>query len=629
MRHLLIGTAGHVDHGKTSLIKALTGIDADRLIEEKKRGITIDLGFAHMPLEGSGSASIIDVPGHEKFVKNMLAGAGGIDLVLLVIAADDGVMPQTREHLGILELLGTELGIIVITKTDLVDEEWLSLITEDVKNFASGSFLAEAPILHASTHTGQGIGELKELIETKIKQAPEKKLDTPFRLPVDRVFTMDGFGTVVTGTLIEGTIKTGDIAQIYPGSEEVRIRGVQVHGKDVDISYAGQRVAINLAGLHKEQIKRGDTLAMPKSLCATQMLDVKLSVLKDSAREVKSGQKLHFHYGTASVVCKAVLMDTLKLTKGGECFAQLRFAEEIAVKRGDPFVLRFYSPTETIGGGVILNEQPKKFRKSRLAETIGLMKELDEGDISSHILQMIDQGGITAIRDVLNRFGVTEQELKNLELIFVGTKNVMTKKHSEKIKNTLISHLKDFHGKFPLLPSIGKEELRSQALPKIKPIDFDILLKIFDDCISTQGDQVKLASFSITYTNEQEGIKNDILGKLRDAGTSPPALEDLLSPFKKRAQAKQVLDGAITAGEVILTEPGIAFHKDIIEDAKKTFANLAANGSVSLADFRDSLGTSRKFALSILEYFDKHKFTKKTGDSRIIYPNMSGKNHLD
>ena len=622
MRHLLIGTAGHVDHGKTALIKALTGIDADRLAEEKKRGITIDLGFAHMALDGGGCASIIDVPGHEKFVKNMLAGAGGIDLVLLVIAADDGVMPQTREHLGILELLGTELGIIVVTKTDLVDEEWLSLVVEDVKNFSKGSFISDAPIMHVSSLTGQGIDELKEMINKKIAAAPEKKINIPYRLPVDRVFTMDGFGTVVTGTLIEGTVKPGDLAQIYPGGDEARIRGIQVHGADIEASYAGQRVAINLAGGRKEQIKRGDTLALPKSICVTQMLDVKLSVIKDTPREIKSGQKLHFHYGTASIVCKVVLMDSAKLAKGDEGYAQLRFTEKVAVKRGDPFVLRFYSPTETIGGGVVLNEQPKKFRKARMAETVDIMKELDGGDFFSSILQLISQDGITKLEDIKNRFGITSQDIDKLKsrLIFVGTKNVMSKEFGEKINKALINRLEDFHRKFPLQQGISKEELRSQVLPSIKPADFDTLLRVLEDCIATRGDQVKLASHKIVYTEEQESIKNDILVSLLNAGTSPKTLEDLLSPHKKKSSlTKQVLDALITDGDAVMTEPGIIFHKDILADAKKTFAELAAKGSVSLADFRDNLGTSRKFALSILEYFDRTKYTKKTGDSRVLF----------
>ena len=626
MKHLLIGTAGHVDHGKTALIKKLTGIDTDRLPDEKKRGITIDLGFARMKLEDGNVASIIDVPGHEKFIKNMLAGAGGIDLVLLVVAADDGVMPQTREHLGILELLGTNAGIIVVTKTDLVDAGWLELISEDIKNFVGKSFLKDAPIAYVSSHTGQGIDELKKLIAQKIAVSPGKNTAAPPRLPVDRVFTMDGFGTVATGTLIEGTLSMGGTVQIFPSMEEARIRGLQVHGSEVKTAYAGQRVAVNLSGVSKENLKRGDTLASPNTLQATRMIDVKINIFNDAKRELKSGQKLHFHYGTACILCKVVLMDKEKLSAGMEGYAQLRFLEAAAVKRGDPFVLRFYSPTTTVGGGTVLNEYPKKYRKSRKPETIKAMESLEHGDASSHILQAIDSAGFAKLDDIKNRFAHEAAEwanalnkLANDGLIaFVGEKHVISHVLREKTEYEITNCLKNYYADNPLQKGIRKEELRSQIMPGVSQNLFDSLLALYDAALTTINGKVGLKGHAISYTKEQGEIKKAIEKYLLDAGCSPPPLSDLLANFHKKSSktASQVMDALIEEGTVVLTEPGMVFHANVVAGAKNAFSSLAAKGSVTLAVFRDEIKTSRKFALSLLEYFDKTKFTKKTGDSR-------------
>ena len=630
MKHLLIGTAGHVDHGKTSLIKCLTDIDTDRLKEEKKRGITIDLGFAHMKLPGGESASIIDVPGHEKFVKNMLAGAGGIDLVLLVIAADDGVMPQTREHLGILEFLGTREGIVVITKTDLVDSDWLGLITEDVKNFVTGTFLKNAPIAYVSTHTGEGINELREHIVKSIACAQAKNIKAPPRLPVDRVFTMDGFGTVVTGTLIEGSLTTGSSISIFPKKIEARIRGLQVHGLEVETAYAGQRVAVNLSGIGKESIKRGDTLAIKENLRTTRMLDVKLSVMKDTKRELRSGRKFHFHYGTASVLCKAVLFEKRTLSAGMEAYAQLRFAEDIAMRRGDPFVLRFYSPTETIGGGKVLNEHPKKFRPAQAGDAIKTLENLEHGDVSSHIFEAIDSAGLVKIEDIKSRFALPANEwdaeigklLEEGMIVLVGEKHVFSHKLHGKTAEELRLRLKNFHGKNPLQLGIKKEELRSQAMPKVSPGVFDALLLVFGDFLKQSDGKIGLVEHKVTYTKEQEAIRLIIEKSLLEGGYNPPGLTELMDTFPKKEQktAAQVMEAMINDGLAVLTEPGIVFHKKTVEGSRETLIALGENGAFTLAQFRDAVGTSRKFALSLLEHFDRTKFTKKTGDLREVIP---------
>ena len=351
MKNIIIGTAGHVDHGKTALIKALTGIETDRIKEEKKRGITIELGFAYLDLPDGEKAGIIDVPGHEKFVKNMLAGAGGIDLALLVIAADEGFMPQTREHLGILSLLNIPEGIIVITKKDMVDEDWLEIVCDDIRNEVKGTFLENAQMIPVSSYTGEGIEELKQAIFQLIDQKTQiKNLDVPFRIPIDRIFSVEGFGTVITGTLIEGKMKVGDPVTIYPSRIESRIRNLQVHSHDVEEAYAGQRVAVNLAGLKKSDLNKGDVVAVPDSMHTTMMIDIKLTILKDCEREILNATRLHLYHGARDVLCKVVLLDRDSISAGESCYAQLRLEEEIAVKTGDRFVLRFYSPLETIGG---------------------------------------------------------------------------------------------------------------------------------------------------------------------------------------------------------------------------------------------------------------------------------------
>ena len=364
MKHVIIGTAGHVDHGKTALIKALTGIETDRLQEEKKRGITIELGFAHLDWADGTQAGIVDVPGHEKFIKNMLAGAGGIDLAMLVVAADDGFMPQTVEHLDILTLLGVKDGIVVITKADTVDPEWLEMMQEEIHQRVEGSFLEGKPIMAVSAFTGQGIPELKEALHGLVHNASEKSMRVPFRLPVDRVFSVDGFGTVVTGTLIEGSMHEGDAAELVPSGAQTRIRNLQVHGKDVETAYAGQRVAVNLAGLKKTDIQRGDCVAKPDSVRTSRMLDVRLQNLRSSRRVIQNDTQVHLYHGASVLLAKVVLLGQDELRPGESCYAQLRLSESIATKKGDRFVIRFFSPLETIGGGVILDDQPRRHKRS-------------------------------------------------------------------------------------------------------------------------------------------------------------------------------------------------------------------------------------------------------------------------
>jgi len=627
MKHILVGTAGHVDHGKTALIRVLTGIETDRLAEEKSRGITIDLGFAHMNLPGGETVSIVDVPGHEKFIKNMLAGAGGIDLVLLVIAADDGVMPQTREHLGILQLLRAKDGIIVLTKCDLVDDEWQGLVCEDISGVVADTFLYDAPIACVSSHTGQGIDKLKQLINDKIERATAKNIAVPFRIPVDRVFSADGFGTVVTGTLIEGSLKQGDEVGIYPGGANGRVRNLQVHSHQTEAAYAGQRVAVNLSGVRREDILRGQVLARVGTLQPTRMLDVKLSLLKDSPREIKSGSRLHFHYGTQTSLCKAALIDADKLSPGQTGYAQLRFAEEVAVKNGDSFVVRFYSPVETIGGGVVLNIAPKKHRKGRVAATIKSLEALEDGDMGTQICQaIVNQGGIAQLEKLQKHFGLDDaawaHEIDKLtaqsRISLLVEDSVIDENYRETMGVAIAKLLSEYHQRNPLQRGMRKEELRSRVMPKEKLALFDAILKLYT--LRVNDGYVALCDFEVSYTKEQSQIRDDIMFKLKEGAFVPPSIDELLAPHKKSKAAQAVLDALLADETIISTELGVIFDYEIICQAKESFIDLSGHGTdaVTLAQFRDKVQTSRKFALSLLEYFDRSGFTRKVGDSRVL-----------
>ena len=556
----------------------------------------------------------------------MLAGAGGIDLVLLVIAADDGIMPQTREHLGILQLLSAKSGIIVLTKCDLVDDEWRGLVAEDVRQAVAGTFLHDAPLIPVSSQTGQGIAELKEIIREKIETATAKNNFAPFRIPVDRVFSAEGFGTVVTGTLIEGTMRQGDGIVVYPTGDTGRVRNLQVHGNSVETAYAGQRVAVNISGLHREELLRGHVLAPEGTIQPTRMLDVKLTIMADSPREIKTGSRLHFHYGTAGLLCKAQLIGAEKLLPGQTGYAQLRFAEEVAVKNGDSFVLRFYSPIETVGGGVALNIAPKKHRRGRADAAIKALEALESGDTGTQIVQaIVSMGGIAPLDELQKRFGLDDstwaQELESLtkagRVTRLGPGHAMADSFRDALGDKITKQLKVYHKDNPLHQGIRQEELRSRVLPEHKPAFFDMVLRLYHDLHVCDG-RVALAGFKVAYTSQQLQIRDAIIAGLKQGGFAPPAVDELMGKDKKNAQ--KILDALISEGTVISTEPGMMFTADTVDEAKDAVRSLAeaGEGTVTLAQFRDKVQTSRKYALSILEYFDRTGYTRKLGDSRVL-----------
>ena len=585
MKHVIIGTAGHVDHGKTVLIKALTGIDTDRLAEEKRRGITIDLGFAHLDWTDGAQAGIVDVPGHEKFIKNMLAGAGGIDLALLVIGADEGVMPQTVEHLDILSLLGIRDGLVVLTKADLVDDGWLELVRTQAADLVRGTFLEGKPILPVSAVTGAGLPELKEALHRLVLDAREKSALAPFRLPIDRVFSMDGFGTVVTGTLIEGAVRPGDTVELVPSGLSGRVRAVQVHGKAVDTACAGQRAALNLTGLKKEDIRRGDAAVKPGSVHPSRMLDVRLRCLADARRTILSGSQVHLYHGTSVQLAKAVLLDRDELPTGQDCYAQLRLTEPIAAKSGDRFVIRFYSPVETIGGGTVLGPCPPRHKRYDPA-VLDALAIREQGSAAQRLMQAADSCG-TALPTAAQLAESSGLDTDTLAQVMA--------------------------------------ELRQKLFRGTEPAEGDALLGIFlqEGRVRYTAGRYALTEFSVRLTRHQAALREELLDRFRQGDMEPEPMETVLSglPLREQPEARQVLESLLTGGDLVRLSPELCWHKDIWQAALEALQALcAADGTVTLAALRDALGTTRKYALLFLEACDRRRITVREGNLRRLDP---------
>lgn len=633
MKHIIIGTAGHVDHGKTSLIKALTGRQTDRLQEEQKRGITIDLGFAWLDLPDGGKAGIVDVPGHERFVHNMLAGAGGIDLALLVVAADEGVMPQTAEHLAILDLLDIKQGLIVMTKIDLVDPDWLDLAEETVREAVAGTIFDQAPLFRASAYTGEGIGDIREALFQLVADLPEKNPELAFREPIDRVFSVEGFGTVITGTIFEGRVKPGDRLMVYPQGQEVRVRSVQVHEKDVAEAFAGQRTAVNLAQISRDQLARGQVLASPHSLEVSQILDVEIRVPANSPFAIKDRSRLHFHYGAAEVLCQVRLLGAESLEAGERGLARLNFQDDVCLKYRDPFVLRFFSPVVTVGGGHVLDPCPRTFRIKEEAWQARL-QELQQADEPSRLLLALDSGSphFDPLTKALNRTGLDQveparleqicQELVAKELAFPLTGQIyLSTAFLHKLGRSCQHILEAFHQAQPLKGGMRREALRTTLLPDVK---LDYTDKILDYLLSQklikeEAGLLALPDFNFSLTPQQEKIQEQMLAQYLAAGFSPPENADLLAPFSKQARAEDLLSNLIDRGDLVRLDDKLNLHPQYLEEAKAyVVAHIQEQGSLKLADFRDHINSSRKYAVAILDYFDRIKLTRMKGEVRIL-----------
>ena len=630
MKSVIVGTAGHIDHGKTALVKALTGIDADRLEEEKRRGITIDIGFANLELPMPDGETLrlgfVDVPGHERFVRNMLAGVGGIDLVLLVIAADESIKPQTREHFDICRLLSVRRGITVLTKSDAVDRETLDVVRLEVEEFLRGSFLGHpSPIVAVSSLTGAGIGDLKRELARVAGEVPARDSSAIARLPIDRVFTMKGFGTVVTGTLLSGSIRKEDELELFPTGRRVRVRGVQVHGKASERAVAGQRTALNLAGATTEELARGMMLAPASTFHATSRVDVELSLLT-TAKPLKDRARVHFHSYTSESVATVVLYGKKQVPPGETAFAQLRLSEPALLLPGDRFIIRQFSPVVTIGGGVVVENAPPK----RVKDAAGyahllkmLTEELRVGMLRARVTASGARG--LGIAEAVARTGWPAQQIifaasASPEIVRIGD-IFISKPALEFARKDLISALDAFHKHNALVAGMSKEELRGR-FSELAP---DVFAHLFDEALQAKkievaGELVRLTGRGVVMKDEEAESKKIIEAAFATAGLKVPALKDVLGGLRlDKGRAQKIVTLLLRDKVLVKISDDLVFHRDALVDLRKRMAaEKTKSPKIDVARFKDLTGVSRKYAIPLLEYLDREHVTRRVGDERVI-----------
>jgi selenocysteine-specific elongation factor len=629
---IILGTAGHIDHGKTALVKAVTGIDTDRLKEEKERGITIELGFAYLDLPSGRRVGVVDVPGHERFVKNMVAGAMGMDLVALVVAADEGVMPQTREHLEICQLLGVKKGLIVLTKKDMVDEEWLELVTEDVRDFVAGTFLEGAPLLAVSSTTGDGIEAFVSTVDHLVSEVTPKAPVGPYRLPVDRVFSAKGFGTVVTGTSISGHISVGDDVCIYPRGLKSKIRGIQIHGGNVQEAQPGLRTALNLHGIDREQVVRGDVVSLPESLHPSYLLDLQFLYLASADRRLKHRSPVRFHVGTAEVIGRMYLQGD-ELAPGTEAFAQIKLDDPVAVLPGDHYVIRSYSPIRTIGGGRILHPVPRKRKRTRPE----LWKELETiaGGVPEELISYhVERSGIRGLSqpEIAMRSGVYGKRLnRELERLLSAQKVVKLDSEGQKylhgtvyegLKAKAVTILQSYHKANPLVQGLSKEELKSRLFPRL--VDSRVFQRLLADMVKSgdvfqEKDLVRLSTHRVALGEKEEALRKRIVGLFRESGLQPPSRTEAVDKVgEDAASAARIFDLLVREGELVRLKEDLFFHRVALESLKDMVVRfIKEHGELGINDFRDLTGgLSRKYMIPLLEYFDNQHVTLRIGDTR-------------
>ena len=633
MKHIILGTAGHVDHGKTSLVKALTGVDTDRLKEEKERGITIELGFASLPLKSGDTLGVVDVPGHEKFVKNMVAGATGIDLVLLVIAADEGVMPQTSEHLDICTLLGIRNGVIALTKTDLVDADWLVLVQDDIRQYMKTTFLDGAPIIPVSAVTGEGIAELAAAVEELALRIGERGDSGLFRISVDRVFTMKGFGSVVTGTLVSGRVSVGDTVEILPQRIHAKVRGIQVHNESQESAEAGQRTAINLQGIERAVLNRGDVVAHPGIFEPSERLDVYLEYLKGTGRVMKNRAIVRFHAGTSEIMARVILLDREELKPGERVHAQLLLEAPVVAMARDRFVIRSYSPIRTVGGGEILDPDAVKQKKTkdRFAAELEALRTGTEAERAAVILGRAGVQGLTTSRlavrtgippAVLSRVLKDMAEKKALLRIDREETRIVSFPAYQQLKEALLKEIGQYHERFPLKEGVPKEELRMTAGQEIDGRLYNMALKELENekKILADREHVRLASHRV----DLKGSLGDLGGRIetiyRDAGLAAPSVKEVMETLGgKKAEVLSVLGVLLNEGVLVKVTEDLYVHSGPLNRLREDYtAALVKAGKATPATFKDITGLSRKYIIPLMEYFDATRLTIRVGDHRTL-----------
>jgi len=630
MKHVVVGTAGHIDHGKTSLVKALTGTDTDRLPEEKARGITIDLGFAFLEEPDGLVIEIVDVPGHERFVKNMLAGVGGIDLALLVIAADEGIMPQTREHLAICQLLRIKSGMVALTKADLAEPDWIELVRDDVANLVRSTFLAGCPIVPVSVKTGAGLGDLRRALADLARAVPAKATDQTARLPIDRVFTVKGFGTVVTGTLTAGIVAVDDKVEVYPRGVQSKVRGLQVHGKAVERSAAGQRTAVNLQAVERAAIERGDVLAPPGSLVPTLLADATLELLPDAPRPLKARDRVRFHVGTQEVMARVLLVDRAGLEPGQVSYGRFRLEAPVVALPGDRFVIRSYSPIVTIGGGTLLDIAPPRFKRKAPA-LLAHLALLETGAPTEVLEEHLKQAGPAGARaaDLRARTAFGPGRLKTLlqELVQAGAIVAVDREWylhrdaNERLRSQTLPLLGAFHAENPLRTGISREELRSRAGNAQERVFAQLLASLeAEGLVRSEKDQVRLGSHEIRLSAEQERIVKGLEADFLKAGAAPPSPEEALARLGVRGTEKHELFQLLVSDRRLLrVKESLYFHAEALRAIQdKIVAHLREKKDIGPGDVKDLLGISRKYAIPLMEYFDAQRVTVRRGERRVL-----------
>ncbi|HEV3469454.1 MAG TPA: selenocysteine-specific translation elongation factor [Pyrinomonadaceae bacterium] len=637
MRSVIVGTAGHIDHGKTALVRALTGVDADRLPEEKRRGITIDLGFAELDL-GEVRVGFVDVPGHERFVKNMLAGAHGIDAVALVVAADEGVMPQTREHFDICTLLGIRSGLVVITKVDTVDEELLELVRAEAEELVRGSFLEGAPVAAVSARTGQGVEELKAVLREVALAAPSRSSETVARLPVDRAFTMRGFGAVVTGTLVAGEIAEGAEMELLPAQARVRVRGVQVHGASVRAARAGQRTAVNLGGVEAAGVERGMVLAPAGRLQPTQIVDASVRVLEGAPRALRSRQRVRVHHGTAEVLARvSVLEESGEIAPGATGLAQLRLELPVAALPGERFIVRSYSPQQTVAGGEILDAHAAKHRGRDRAAARALLSSLAGADNAARLSYFAGTAGERGLRrtELAARTGWRDDaldaalaEAARRGLVFEAEGVVVGRELFERLVGAAVAEVEEFHRREPLARGMARELLRERLFARAAPEVFRAALSRAEElgAVAFERELVRASGHSLELSPADARLKGRLEQIYREAALEAPALEEALARADGeaggRARARKIFQLLVEAGTLVRVREDLFFHREALErltDALRDYgARHEPDRLIDVAAFKELSGVSRKYAIPLLEYFDRERVTRRAGDKRVI-----------
>jgi selenocysteine-specific elongation factor len=628
---VIVGTAGHIDHGKSSLVEALTGTHPDRLEEEKRRGITIDLGFAFLE-ENGVRFGFVDVPGHERFVSNMLAGAAGVDLVLLVIAADESIKPQTREHFEICRLLGVKQGVVALTKSDLVDADTAGLVRLEIEEYLRGSFLDSAPVVPVSAKTQAGLAELKQALSAVAQQVVGKDPAHYFRLPIDRAFTIKGFGAVVTGTLISGSVAHGDEVELFPGNQRLRVRGVQSGGKTAERAVAGQRTAINLASIEHSALRRGMALATPGKFRATRRIDVRLESLQ-SAPKMKQRTRVHFHGGTSETIAEVHLYDRSELIPGQSALAQLRLQEEALVLAGDRFIVRQFSPVTTIGGGVVLDPGARR-PTIRDSQRAGFLQTL-ERDEPAETLAAMTERAVLGLRfeEILARTSWREEEIRTVAKKLADTGQIrsvsveplmlVSGKMFEEVRQKIASRVERFHKENSLLPGITREDLRSSIGRRVRPETFRAALDdlLVQKKLEAQGEIVKRTGSTISLAPEEARAKEQIETAFAAAGLAVPTVKEILSKLPVEAKrAEKILQILLRDKSLVRVTPELIFHRDALAQLRDRLSvfKKTKGERISVPLFKELTGITRKYAIPLLEYLDRERVTRRAGDERVI-----------